>query len=260
MSKLGDAIKQRNKEGYLGLVPCIIPGFPDVDTSLKITEYLATQTAVTILEVTLPASGTFSPTANQQIIEANRSAVQSNPDKNIINWLKTDKPCCVMFYREAVEQYGFETLLERLSDHCSGILLEWDELDVRSYYEACGHFDVELLQLISPGMGNEELKYFEQYIAPNGFVYLECAPQAGGLPYLVEDITKCVRTLKERRPDTVVVASMGIKKPEDVRRMGTIPGINAVVIGTGFFEAAVIGVDGVQNYLETIAPALLRSD
>jgi tryptophan synthase alpha subunit len=212
------------------------------------------------LEITLPASGTFSPTANQQIIQANRRAVQSNPDTNIIHWLKTAKPCCVMFYREAVEKYGFETLLERLSDYCSGILLEWDELDVRSYYDACRRFDVELLQVIRPGMGNAELKYFEQFIAPNGFVYLECAPQAGGLPYLVEDITQCVRQLKERRPDTVVVATLGIKKPEDVRRMGAIPGINAVVVGTGFFEAAVNGVAGVQNYLETIAPALLWSD
>ncbi|MEM7183349.1 MAG: transposase [Spirochaetota bacterium] len=98
MSKLGFAIKERNQAGYLGLIPCIIPGFPNIAVSQEVTKFLDEAETVTALEFTFPASDSFSETANEKIISSNRVAVQTNSKQDIQVWLQTKTSNFIIVY------------------------------------------------------------------------------------------------------------------------------------------------------------------
>jgi tryptophan synthase alpha subunit len=256
MSRLGLAIKERNEAGYLVLIPCVIPGFPDVETSLEATRFLDRADAVTCLEFTLPASGSFSETANQTIVDSNQQAVRANPGNEIEAWMRTSTPGFVMFYRESVDREGFESLLDRFSGYCSGVLLEWEVPDPAPYWATCNRYGMELLPIVVPQMTDKEVDEAVRFILPDGLVYFECSPQAGGERSTTQEIAARIRAIKSQRRDAVVIASMGIRSPDDVREMATIPGVNAIVVGTAFFEATKLGVPAVRRYLASIEPAL----
>jgi tryptophan synthase alpha subunit len=258
MQTLGRAIKERAQAGYLGLVPCIIPGFPDLDASLQITKFLDASEAVTALEFTLPAAQSFSDTANQTIIDANRQASRFIAGRDLKMWLQTQTANFIMFYREAVDRVGFEPLAKQFTETCRGIALEWDEPELQSYWDICHRAGIELIIGVNPEMTEEELTFFSQFILPEGIVYLSSARQAGGERYPLQRIETCARSIKTRLPNTAIVAAQGIYTPADVRQMAAIAEIDAVVIGTGFFHAAQKGLPAIRAYLKTIEPELSR--
>ena len=122
MPIIGDTIKIRNKNGFLGLIPCIIPGYPDTATSLAITEFLDQAPAVSVIEFTHPAATSFSATANELIISANRRAEQGYTAHLLKQLFNTTKSNFILFCRESLEQYGFEVLVKQNMPVSAGLL------------------------------------------------------------------------------------------------------------------------------------------
>jgi tryptophan synthase alpha subunit len=258
MQTLGQAIKARNQAGYLGLIPCLIPGFPDVEQSLEMTKFLDDAAAVTALEFTLPAEASFSGSANQTIIAANRQAVPLLAGINLKAWLTTKSANFIMIYREALAKVTFATLVEQFTTTCAGIALEWEEKEPAPYWNACERAGMELVLAVHPEMSDSELTFYSQFIRPDGLVYLLCAPQAGGKPYDSNQLTTFAQFIKKKLPEAVLVASQGIATAADITPLAALMNIDAVVIGTAFFEAAEKGLPAVQAYLKQIEPALVR--
>lgn len=259
MPIIGDTIKIRNKNGFLGLIPCIIPGYPDTATSLAITEFLDQAPAVSVIEFTHPAATSFSATANELIISANRRAVQGNTAPLLKQWFKRTKPNFIMFYRESVEKYGFEELVKQYKPVSSGILLEWgDGKPDLPFWQICKEYEIELINCIDPYMLEKDLAEIVEYTPRGGLIYLSCAPQAGGSRHPGHKIAECAHWVKRNFPDAVITASLGIRSPEDIKQMAAIPDIDAVVIGSALFKAAERGIQGVQEYLALIEPALAK--
>lgn len=256
ISDIGRAIRKRNEEGFLGFVPCFIPGFPDVRTSQAAMKLLDNAVCVTGFEITLPASRSFSATANQVIVDSNKQAYRANPGGDIEWWLNISSPRFIMFYKSATEEEGFENLVKRFARSCSGILLEWEEPDLNSLRAICNAHTIELITIVVPDMTGHEIDEIMPFVGENGLVYFECSTQAGGRRATPVELGAQLRRIKEWRPNSVVIASMGIRTPEDIREIGGLPGVNGVAVGTAFFEATKAGLPTLSAYLASLEPAL----
>ncbi len=256
VSRIGDAIRKANASGRLGLILCVIPGFPDLETYAVIRDYLEKRDDVTSLEVSYPASESFSDTVNDTIVRANQRAFAAAKETSMASLLRFEKTSFIQYYREAVDRFGFAELVREHSATFEGAILEWREEVIRPYVDASRRAGIELVQCVPVGTSDERIAEMVALTDPGGLVYVSCAPQAGGTKPPPSEIAACLATIRRHRPDVAITTAMGIRTPDDVRAMGAIEGVDAVVVGTAFMRAEEEGLSGVQRLLDQLAPAL----
>jgi tryptophan synthase alpha subunit len=255
--KLFQAIDEANQAGRMGLIVYTIPNFPDPVASRAIMEGLNRRLAVSIVETTFAVDASFSDHANATIRDAHRTAFQHERDhRRILAAYPMKKPSLCVLYEGTAQQHTFEHIALDMGGRMDGVLLEWNESDIESYHELSRRAGVELVQCIGPWMSPSEIERNLRFCSPNALLYLMSAPMTGARLFAMDELEKTIAIAKQLRPDIKVAAGFGVRTAADVRRLARVSGLDGVIIGTAFIEAAKAGPAAASDYLDEIEGGL----
>jgi hypothetical protein len=247
---LSQAIAAAQEQGRLGLLLYAVPHFPDPEGYAGIVEVLNSTRELSVLETTIPVTGGFSPHANRLIVAAHRqAAVFHGAPLPAVGALQL----CVL-YRDTVEQVGFAAVLRRF--RYPGVLLEWDEPDPAPYAAAAAALGTELIQCVGPETPEAEVRALLDLCPPGALVYLMSASMTGAELHSPTELRRCVALVKDMRSDVKLAAGFGIRGPREIRRLKEIDGLDAVILGTAFLEAAARGPRAALDFLGPVKEAL----
>jgi tryptophan synthase alpha subunit len=91
---------------------------------------------------------------------------------------------------------------------------------------------------------------------PGGLVYLMSAPMTGGELFGADALQRCIESAAKRRDDLSYAAGFGIRTGADVRKLCEVGGLDAVIVGTAYLEAAGKSQAAVEDLVEELAAAL----
>jgi tryptophan synthase alpha subunit len=250
-SKLHEAIEGANHEGRLGLIVYTVSGFPTPAAYADVLGRLDRRREVSILETTIPASGGYSDHANETIVRAHRIACDNAA--GLGRQPKTSTPQLSVLYRQTVEELGLPGVIDRLAGVVSGVLLEWDERDQSETYRAAfASADIELVECVGPWHSREDIQRTLEPVGQRPLVYLMSAERTGGKLFHRRRLQRCVDTIRQERPQARIAAGFGIRSPDDVRAVGRVSGIDAVIIGTAFLSALERSVQQGLDFIEQL--------
>ncbi len=255
--RLASTIREANAAGRLGLVLYVVPGFPSLDVYRDVVAFLDERPSVTTLETTLPVA-TGHETANEVIVRAHVKALENLRGQPLKPLLVGSTPRFAVLYRKSLENVSYEEFLAEYGDCFDGVIPEWRATETEAYVETSRAHGVEFMQGVAPSMTMEQAESNARLADPSGLVYLGCSTKTGGEMAPVEELSRCARRTKELRPDVSICAGMGVKTSDDVRRIGRIDGVDAVVMGTAFLQAMGDGLDAARRLVMDVEHALVR--
>jgi tryptophan synthase alpha subunit len=251
---LHHAIAEANAAGRLGLILYDVPNFPDPDEYAATLEILGQMEHVSIIETTIPVTTGFSNHANQVIRHAHLTGAKHN---HLLDSMPRPlKASLCVLYRQTCDTLGFEGVLAEYGKMFDGLLLEWDEPDSAPYLSVARAHGAELVQCIGPWHTQDQIESLLSMAEPNALVYLMSAPMTGAELFPSEDLAACIAKAKNIRSDIVVAAGFGIRTAADVTSLHQVEGLDGVIIGTAFLEAAGRGAEPAREFVEGIAAAL----
>lgn len=261
MTRIHHAVQQANQQGHLALMIYAIPNFPDPKTYQEILAVLEAHPAVTLIETTAPVSDRFSDFANSVIRQAHIQAVQYGDGISLLNDLQPfGKPSVFVLYRQTLETLGYQPLLEKLQGKIDSVLFEWEVANAEDYVQPSVSHDIELIQCAASEMSDDELQHYLSLTEETPLVYLASAAMTGAELFNTQDLQSCVEKVKQIRPAAKVMAGFGVRNAEDIRRLSTVNGLDGVIVGTAFIEIMPKGKTAVLEYLDSLQPALCRTE
>ncbi|WP_437487593.1 tryptophan synthase subunit alpha [Sorangium sp. So ce1014] len=257
--RLSRAIDEANRARRMGLVLYTIPNFPDPGSSRAILDDLCRRPAVSIVETTFAVDDSFSDHANETIRDAHRIASRHESDyRGILSMFPIEKPSLCVLYQRTGHEHTFERVARDMSGRIDGVLLEWNEPEIERYHEAATRAGVELVQCIGPWMPAAELEHLLGFCSRSALLYLMSAPKTGAPLFRREELEETIAIARRLRADIKVAAGFGVRTAADVRELARVEGLDAVIIGTAFLEAARCGPAAASAYLDGIEGALWR--
>lgn len=260
MSILNAAVHKINEQNALALMIYVIPNYPDPDTYQEILAVLHEHPAVTIIETTFPVTSKFSKMANETIQAAHRQAAQFGQGATFLKNLQGfDKPSIAVLYRETFETVGYEQVLQAMQGKIDSFLFEWLISEREKYTYSFERYGIELVQCVAHKMPPEKMEYVLSLCIDEPIVYLVSAPMTGATMFPHEELEKCSEVIKQHRPKAKTFAGFGIRTAQDVRAVSSLRGLDGVIIGTAFIEAMKEGPGRAADFLDEIAPALVKN-
>jgi tryptophan synthase alpha subunit len=257
-SALTPVIKEANRQGRLGLIVYLVPGYPDLQRYNEVRKTLEEKDFVTIIETTVPVTGDFC-TASAAIIKAHRTASEVLKGNLTLSLLETHKPNFAVLYRQTVARLGLDGFLKQFAPVLNAGALEWEEHDEPYYADAFAKHGMEYIIGVTPSMSADEVKHAMRLALADGMIYLSCARMTGAAMDDLSDIRRCAERIEQMQPTTTVAAGMGIKNASDIMKISSIREIDAVVVGTAFLQALGRGRYATDQFLNEIEPALYRN-
>jgi len=255
--KLSKAVRDANEKGRLGLIIYVVPAYPNMQRYNEVRELLSKKEFVSIIEHTIPVDSSYE-TANKTIINAHKTALNNIKEEEIADTLATKQPNILVLYKQSVEKMGLENLIERYSKPLDAVLLEWEDEKPEIYYEAFEKAGVENIFVVYPNMPKEEFDKVVKIAPKEAQIYLSCSSMTGGELESLEDIKNCAKKTKKQRPDTTIIAGMGIKNSDDIKILSPIKEIDGIVIGTSFIKLLDENDNKINEFLSEIEKALYR--
>lgn len=256
--QLHDAIAAANAQGRLGLIVYVIPNYPTPTISQEVLHLLAIDPVVSVIEMTIPVTRGFSDHANSTIVTAHHLAASFGQAWHaMLTTLPTAKPLLCVLYRASAETLGWTTLLQAFAGRIAGILPEWDEDHPAPYAHSAHCYQIEFVTCVGPWMTENDIAGHLTYATlEQPLVYLMSAPMTGAALYPATALEYTIDTVRTYRPTVKIAAGFGIRTADDIRRLATVRGLNAVIIGTAFLEHMHQGPDAVRQYLHSLQGAL----
>lgn len=255
--QLHEAISAANAQDRLGLIVYAIPNFPTPAVYRAVLHLLVEEQVVSVIETTLPVTGGFSEHANGDIVQAHRLAASYGQAwQALIEELPAGKSLLCVLYRESAEQIGWARLLRSFSGRMAGILPEWHAEQVAPYACSAGSHQVEFVTCVGPWMTEDDIAGHLAYALDQPLVYLMSAAMTGAALYPAAALERTIVTIRQCRPEAKVAAGFGVRTAEDIRRLGTVHGLNAVIVGTAFLQQMRAGPHAVGHYLRSLKGAL----
>ena len=257
-SQLHDAISAANAQGRLGLILYTIPYYPTPAIAQEVLQLLATDSAVSIIETTLPVNNGFSEHANDTIAAAHRlAAAYGQTWQETLRTLPTTKPLLCVLYRASVETVGWPTLLPALAGQMAGFLPEWHEEHPEPYASSAHRHQMEFVTCVGPWMTPQTIAAQLTYAAQERpLVYLMSAAMTGAPLYPGEALEQTIDTIRMYHPTAKIAAGFGIRTARDIRQLATVRGLDAVIIGTAWLEQMQQGFEAARTYLHEMEGAL----
>jgi tryptophan synthase alpha subunit len=72
------------------------------------------------------------------------------------------------------------------------------------------------------------------------------------------ELIECIHETKKHRPQAKIMAGFGISNADDIKNISRLEGLDGVIIGTAFLEKMSQGIDAVEEFIDSITPALNR--
>jgi tryptophan synthase alpha subunit len=257
--KLSAPIHQAREAGRLGLVLYPIPGFPSRESYERQLEYMEARPEVSLIEVAIPVIAGYSDHANQVIRMAHRTAVDAAGVDGVELFgqiRRPQKPSLIVLYSDVLEKVPYDALLERYGDRFEGIVLEWDAPDPAPYLPSARRAGVEVVQCIGPWMDAATIHAIVDGCVPGGLVYLMSAAMTGAQLFEPYELATCVAHARHHRDDLTFAAGFGIRSGADVRRLRQVDGLDAVIVGTAYLEAATRSQSAVEELVDELCGAL----
>jgi len=259
MSVLHTEVEKTNDEGRVALMIYTIPNFPNPETYQKTLDILYQHPSVTLIETTFPVSSKYSQYANQTIRSAHQQATEYVGGLTVLEELQAfNKPSICVLYQETFDALGFESILRKIQGKIDSVLFEWEVDDIASYASLAEQYEIELIQCAYPGMTSTEMDKYIGLTGKNPLIYLVSAAMTGADLCSDAELIECIRQAKKYRPEAKMMAGFGIRNADDIRKLSRLEGLDGVIIGTAFLETMSQGVKAVEEFLDSIAPALNR--
>lgn len=257
-SALTPVIKEANRQGRLGLIVYLVPGYPDLQRYDDARKTIEEKDFITIIETTVPVTDDFS-TASEAIIKAHLTASEVLKGNLTSSMVKTHKPNFAVLYRQTVDRMGLDGFLKQFAPVLNAGILEWEDHDEPHYADAFVKHGMEYIAVVTTSMSADEIKHVMKLALADGMIYLSCARMTGADMDDISDIRRCAERIKQLQPTTTVAAGMGIKNASDIMKISSIREIDAVVVGTAFLQALGRGKYATDQFLSEIEHALYRN-
>jgi tryptophan synthase alpha chain len=245
------------------LICYVVAGFPDIDSTERIVNTLASAGA-DIIEIGIPFSD---PIADGPIIqEASYDALVRGvtPEKCLslahrIRKRFPDLPILVMTYSNILLKKGFETFMIRSKSlGIDGFILPdmiVEESDC--YIKQASKLGLATIFLVSPNTSEQRMKSIIN--RSSGFVYMVSVYGITGTrksfeEYTLYAIKQVKRIANSRLP---VVVGFGITKPSHVRSM-IAAGADAVIVGSAIVERIKSNRNNHKKMLETLSSYVIE--
>lgn len=172
MSRIGEAFENLKREGRRGLIPFIVAGDPDLETTLSLMSELA-QAGATVIELGVPFSD---PMADGPVIQrASERALKRefgiSDILSVVSKAKLNVPVVLFSYFNPLLRYG----LERLSREASaagvdGVLVtDLSPEEAAEFNATLRANDLDMIFLVAPTSTDARLKMVAE--RASGFIY-----------------------------------------------------------------------------------------
>lgn len=257
MSRLKQTFARLKKEGRPALIPCLVAGDPDLETTLAVAGEMAKKGA-DILELVIPfsdpmADGPTVQAASQRALAGgtNLSAIlEATADLR----REVDLPLVMMSYLNPVLRLGLERFSHMAQEvGVDGVIIpELPIEEADSWREIAAEVGLDTVFLAAPMSGRDRCA--EICRASTGFVY--AVTQEGTTGRTNELPKELIERLADLRAmsDTPVVAGFGITGPDMVR--GLAPHADGLIVASALIRLMETG--SLREKIERVGQAVGR--
>lgn len=221
--------------GETALIPFIVAGDPDYDTSLRLVKSIL-DAGADMIEIGLPYSD---PLADGPVIQA--SALRSLqagfilPDGlRLIADIRrgTDKPLIAFTYVNPIMQYGTERFFRELSaSGGDGVIVPDVPLEEAEEIAAVAHqHNIAFIPLVAPTSGEERVKRI--CAQANGFVYCVSSLGVTGERNSVAQNVQHLVNLVKKYTDIPACVGFGVSRPEHAKEISSYA--DGVIVGSAY--------------------------
>ena len=238
LSKINQKFLELNKINKLALMPFIMAGDPNIETTSEILLKLQEKGA-DLIELGIPYSD---PLADGPIIQvsASRALKSGTSIKKVIKLLESIKkrlhiPIILFTYFNPLLKFGFEKFCNLASKAgVAGLIIP--DLPLEEAYKfskITNIYSIDLILLVAPTTPFERMKIISKYT--RGFTYLvSVTGVTGERNKMGNRVENLITKLKEISPNPVAVG-FGISSPEHVKKVRKW-GADGVIIGSAFVK------------------------
>ena len=238
LSKIDEKFNELKNNNKLALMPFIIAGDPNIETTSEILLKLQEKGA-DLIELGIPYSD---PLADGPVIQlsASRALNSGTTPKKVIQLLESLKgklniPIILFTYFNPLLRFGFEEFCEMASKAgVSGLIIP--DLPLEETYKfskIVGNYSMDLILLVAPTTPFERMKIISN--KTKGFTYLVSVTGVTGERNEMENrVENLITKLKEISPNPVAVG-FGISSPEHVNKVSQW-GADGVIVGSAFVK------------------------
>ncbi len=238
LSKINEKFLELKKSNKLALMPFIMAGDPNVETTSEILLKLQEKGA-DLIELGIPYSD---PLADGPIIQlsASRALNSGTNSKKVIQLLKSLKnklniPIILFTYFNPILSFGFEKFCDLASKAgVAGLIIPDLPLEeANKFSKIVSTFSMDLILLVAPTTPFERMKMISENTS--GFTYLVSVTGVTGERNKMENrVENLITKLKEISNNPVAVG-FGISSPEHVNKVRKW-GADGVIIGSAFVK------------------------
>jgi len=259
-----DAVFERLKqENRSALMPYLMAGYPDIETSLELLVSVA-EAGADLIEFGIPYSD---PLADGPTIQAaSETALLNKVNTTIVLDLvkrareRTDVPIVLMTYYNTIYRYGLERFAgDAAESGADGVIspdLPPEEAD--EWREVAAKYGLATVMLAAPTSTDERLKKVAG--ASSGFVYcVSLTGVTGARTKLPANLTDFINRIR-RVTDKPLAVGFGISQPEQAKQVSAVA--DGVIIGSALVnligqnsgncvEAAVDYIAGIRRAMDS---------
>jgi len=236
MSKIDQTFQRLKNKGRAALIPFIVAGDPDLETTEAIVLKMA-ESGADIIELGIPFSD---PIADGPTIQAaNKRALEKGVNLRDIFRLTerlkgTATPLVLMTYFNPVLRYGLKAFAVGCEEYgIDGVIIpDVPPEEAGPWIHEARRMDLDTIFLITPTSPRERIKLISRL--SHGFIYyVSVTGVTGARDKLPEQIESAVRRVKEQSKKRVVVG-FGISTPEQAREVGLFA--DGIIVGSAIVK------------------------
>jgi tryptophan synthase alpha chain len=244
--RIGDAFARARAAGRVALIPYVVAGYPDAETSHQVA-LAAIDAGADLLEVGLPYSDPLADGATLQRASGVALRAGATLDRSIallerIGEARPDTPLVPMAYANQVIGGGDgRAVAARLAGAgASGVIVADLTPDEGGPFEAvAAELGLAVVYLVAPTTAPDRLALIAA--RTGGFLYcVSLVGVTGARATLPPTVGRLVRTVKAASPAPVAVG-FGVSKPAHVRAIARA-GADGVIVASALVDA--LGADG----------------
>ncbi len=238
INRLPATFERLKTNGQKALVPYIMAGDPDLDTSLSTMQKMV-EAGASIIELGLPFSDPMADGPVNQLA-AERALAAGTTLRDVLTLVarfrKDDNttPVVLMGYLNPIENMGYENFAKAAAEAgVDGVLLvdlpPEEAEDVQPLFKAQ---QIDLIFLLAPTTIKERIRHVGE-LASGYLYYVSLKGVTGAATLDVDDVEAHVATIREL-VDLPVCVGFGIKQPTDAAAVSAVA--DGVVVGSALVK------------------------
>jgi tryptophan synthase alpha chain len=238
MTSISECLSALKRQGQCALIPFVMAGDPDLETTAQVLERLD-QSGADVIELGVPYSD---PLADGPVIQAaaTRALQKEIQWEQVLEMVervspKLRSPLVLFTYYNPILNHGVEAFLSRIDRAgVKGLVIPDLPLEESApLLTAAVRQGIEIILLVAPTSSPERMQAIAE--ASQGFVYLVSVTGVTGMrSQLNQDLSTLLRQLRSHTNKPIGVG-FGIAKPEQAQQMQSF-GADAVIVGSAFVQ------------------------